>query len=456
MIELLKLCGFKEQEIKLELPRAEKAFNKAGITAPDITLGKERINKYFDLELQGIRKTLRLLMLEFIEGILARDEGKKRIIGGFMAAKIADIGTALRSESRDIFAVNHSIIFMTIMGSIFDKMSPVLESAEQKWLKAGAVTHCSNVKTMLGQIVLDIIPRPDLLVTTGFLCETAPKTLDLLHEVYDIPVYCCDSCQDREMWEYSEASKRVVILAANSYRRLVEKIQEVVGFKITDAMLLESINARKKLELAVKRVRGIIESSNPRVLSAANEKLLGSLNSLMSPDRLSQAVDAANTLYEELLTRIDKGVGILEKGAPRILAICPNHHNDLRLEQLVEEKGINIITTDTNFTVPYGEEPDDPYIKMGLGLQVSMYTSLSRRIKLIIEECQKLKVAGLLNRYHAGCRTVAGDALVIEKAVKKELGIPVLTFKWENFDPRVYDHQEYEQKLEVFKDMLIK
>lgn len=145
----------------------------------------------------------------------------------------------------------------------------------------------------------------------------------------------------------------------------------------------------------------------------------------------------------------------MEKGALRILAICPPHHSDPSLEYLVESLGMVMVTTDTRFTVSYGENPEDPYLKLGQGLQVSKYTSLSRRIRLIIEETKKLGVAGVFNRYHAGCRTVSGDALAIESAIKKELGIPVLNLKWDNFDSRVYNHDEYKQLLEVFKTILV-
>jgi len=75
---------------------------------------------------------------------------------------------------------------------------------------------------------------------------------------------------------------------------------------------------------------------------------------------------------------------------------------------------------------------------------------------LIIEGCKRLNVDGVLDRYHVGCRTVAGDALVLENAIKKELGIPVLLLEWENFDPRAYNHEEYKRRLEVFKTMLTK
>jgi hypothetical protein len=45
---------------------------------------------------------------------------------------------------------------------------------------------------------------------------------------------------------------------------------------------------------------------------------------------------------------------------------------------------------------------------------------------------------------------------VPKEAVEKELGIPVLLLEWENFDPRVYKHEEYRRRLEVFKTMLVK
>jgi benzoyl-CoA reductase/2-hydroxyglutaryl-CoA dehydratase subunit BcrC/BadD/HgdB len=73
---------------------------------------------------------------------------------------------------------------------------------------------------------------------------------------------------------------------------------------------------------------------------------------------------------------------------------------------------------------------------------------------MIMEECRRLNVAGVLDRFHAGCRSVAGDAIIFEKAIKKELGIPVLLMEWENFDPRAYNHEQFKSRLEVFKTML--
>jgi benzoyl-CoA reductase/2-hydroxyglutaryl-CoA dehydratase subunit BcrC/BadD/HgdB len=132
------------------------------------------------------------------------------------------------------------------------------------------------------------------------------------------------------------------------------------------------------------------------------------------------------------------------------------HHADPRLEYLVEEMGMAIVASDPGFDVPFSTSSRDPYIKMSLHLQMSISTNLPRRIPLIIDGCKRLKIDGVLNRYHVGCRAVAGDPLLLADAIDKELGIPVLTMEWENFDTRVYDHDQYKRRLELFKSMLNK
>jgi hypothetical protein len=60
----------------------------------------------------------------------------------------------------------------------------------------------------------------------------------------------------------------------------------------------------------------------------------------------------------------------------------------------------------------------------------------------------------VLNHYHLGCRYVVGDALMLKEAILKELDIPVLMVEWDNFDPRSYNHEQYEAKLETFRAMI--
>jgi benzoyl-CoA reductase/2-hydroxyglutaryl-CoA dehydratase subunit BcrC/BadD/HgdB len=460
MMELLRLCGFEAQDIESDLPRIEKTFHKLGITAEDIERGKQRLNKYYDTELKGVRKILRLLVKELVNSVLAREEGKKKIIYGFMGSNYHVFGSALASKSKEVYAPYQCWSVQAVLGCIFDKIVPILEAAEKKWPKAGAVAHCGNVKTLVGLFALDLIPKPDLMVTSGYLCETAPKTLDLLHELYDIPVCCYDTCQDRAFSEYGDP-KRVMDFTVKGTRRLTRRLQEVVGFEITDDMLWEVLRAKGRLGAAVQKLESLMQTSDPMPISATHVILWVTLTQFsLSIDALEEAVDAINTLYQELQERANKGLGAVEKGAPRILALLPPQTSDPRLEHLVGELGMALVALDAALFAPDGRtSPDsgelkDPYQAMALRLQSSLFTDLRVRVPIIIGACRSLNIDGVLDRNHVGCRTCAGDALIIKDAVEKELGIPVLLLEWEGFDPRAYNHEQYKRRLEAFKTML--
>ena len=457
MMELLEMCGFDANEARAESARIERAFSRMGITADDIERGKQRLAKYYDMELQGVRKMFRLALLETVDAALAREEGKSKVLFGLMAPGFEAIGSALVSQSKEVCAIHQSWAFFLIFGCIFDKVTPVLEAAERQWLKTGMVFHCSNVKSLVGMLELEIMPKPDLLVTSGFLCETAPKSVDLLHELYGIPIGTCyDTCQDREFEEYTAATERIVRFEGKSLRRLVDKIQEVVSFELTDDVMSQTLDVKDELGAAVGRVRDIIKTSDPLPVSATHETLLTAMNALtLNRERLQQAIEAVNTLAEELEARVEKGLGVMEKGAPRIAALLPTHHADSRMEYLLGKQGITVVATNLCYPPPEIAIPQDPYERMSLtNLQGPPSHCTKKRLSALKETCQQLEVDGILDRYHTGCRAVVGDAMLIWNAIVNELDMPALLLEWENFDPRVYNHEQYLRSFETFKAML--
>jgi benzoyl-CoA reductase/2-hydroxyglutaryl-CoA dehydratase subunit BcrC/BadD/HgdB len=458
MLALLKMCGFEGAEAASELPRIERAFNKLGITAGDIERGKQRLAKYYAIELKGIRKILRLLVLNTINSVLAREEGKSKIVYGFMIPGFSVFTSVLVSKSKEIHAAHLCPQFQIVLGTIFDKMSPVLEAAESKWLKSGTVAHCGNVKGLVGLLVQDLIPRPDLLITSGVLCDTAPKSVDLLHELYGIPACCYDTCQDREISEYPAATKRIVSMAAKSLRVVTQRIYDATGVEITDDMLQDILDARKGLDTGLSKLQELMETSDPLPISANNQILWEYMGALtFSIDRTPQAIDAVNTLCEDLQARASQGLGEVEKGAPRIVAMLPSHHTDPRQDYVVGELGMAIASTDRVFTTSEIATPEDPYERMIWHImRGSLFHSTQKRIALVREGCKRLKADGLLDRYHVGCRTVTGDAFLIKEAVTRELDIPVLLQERDDFDARLYDHEQFKRSAEVFKTMLDK
>ncbi len=460
MRELLSLCGYESSEMESELVRVRKAFSRLGVTDEDVERGKGRLRTYYDIDLKGVRKLLGLFVRELVRITLAPDEGRTKVIHGCMAPNFEVLASALSSSSKEICASVPNPPFMIVFGCILGKFVPILEAAENLWLRDGVVAHCAMVKTRLGLFALGFVPKPDLLITSGSMCDTSPKTNDLLHELYDIPTYCYDTCHDRELREYPDAA-RAIDLSAKTMRRLAVRMGEEAGVEITDDMVREILGIKRKFASGLKKIRELVQWSDPLPISPTVDNLIMWGSQLPLPaDDLLASIGALETLYEELRERVEKGVGVVEKGAPRVLAVLPPHHTDPRLEHLINEVGIAIVGTDGEFSAGQGAQsaggsgPEDPYIAMSQNLHSSMLYHVGGRIAIILDACKRLRVDGVLDRFHVGCRTVAGDAFVIKEAVSRELGLPALLLEWENFDPRVYNHEQFKTMLETFKTMM--
>ena len=462
MIELLKLCGYEANEIETELPRVKKVFDRLGIIVEDIERGKKRLAKYFDMNLVGVRKVFGLCMKDVINTVLAREEGKKKILYGFMSPGFEILGSAVATKSKEVYAAMLPMSFHFVLGQIFSKTVPILEAAEHLWVKAGKVSHCGNVKTLVGLLALDIIPKPDLLVTSGYLCDAAPKTVDIIQELYNIPTYCYTTCQDREFKQYPDA-ERIIKLSARSMRHLAAKMEEITGVEITDAMVWESYNSRDELRKALLNLQNLMETSDPLPISTTHEIFWAHLSALpvIIPE-VGELASVLNTLYRELQSKVDTGEGVTQKGAPRIFSLLPTHYTNPRWEHAICEIGIAPVASETGCFPMHGkrsadlplEKTKNPYEQLSRRLHHSMYQNTSGRSSLIVEACKRLRVDGVLARFHVGCRSVALDALSIKDAIAKELGIPVILVERDDFDPRVYNEEQYRRRIKLFKDVL--
>ena len=407
-------------------------------------------------------RAIGVIVKDVVNTVLAREDGKK-LIYGIMAPGFETLGTAVSSKSEEIYVTQLTNNFPFVLGCVFGKLVPVLEAAESEWLKAGGVRHCGNLKTCVGLLSLGVIPKPDLIVTSGQLCDTAPKTIDLIHELYDIPTHCYDTCQDAAFREYPDL-KRPTSLLAESLRGLSRKMEEVVGFEITDDMVLETIRARSELGQAVRKLQTLLESSDPLIVSPTHEQILACLGSLSySASDLKIPIIVLDTMYQEIIDKGNNGEkGVLEKGAPRILSICPSNASDPRQEHLLCEIGIASVSSETGFFPLHGnryidfdeEKPTDPYQIIAQASQRSLFQVASARAAIIVETCRRLAVGGVLCRYHSGCRNIVADAFILRNEIAKHLGIPVLLIEWESFDPRVYNEGQLRTQLLAFKEIM--
>ena len=460
MREFLALCGFDERESGALLPRVQEVFARLGLTAADIQVAKGRMATYYDLDLRGVRRLLGFFLKDLCDIVLMREDGRERIVHACMLPGMDILGSAIMDNCTNAGLISPNTTFMVVVGCMFGKYVPILEAAERQWLKAGAVAHCGMVKSRVGLIGLGFIPKPDLTITSGFVCETSPKVNELLEEFHGIPACFVDACGDRELREYPDVS-RTVVFAAKSLRAACRRIGDVTGFDITAEMLWRVLEARKPFDQAMGRLNDLIRRSDPVPLGSTHLNLLQALGCIsFKRDELPEAVAALDTLYQELLDRTHKGIGAAPKGAPRLLAMFPHHHSDPRWEYLANQTWLAIVAFDFQGSSALAGSPagivhrHDPYEAIVQFLHGSFTQPLGGRIAIVLDMCRQLGVDGVLYHYHLGCRYVVGDALIMRDAIRKELGLPVLMVEWDYFDPRPYNHEQYQAKLETFRSML--
>jgi hypothetical protein len=247
-------------------------------------------------------------------------------------------------------------------------------------------------------------------------------------------------------------------LAAESLRGLVRKLQDMTGIEITDDMLWTVLNAGTEFGAISLKLSTLIAESDPLPLGSTHHNIIYRLGRTAPEiDDYPDAVAAVSTLYKEVQERINTGYAAVEKGAPRIFCLMPPGESTPDLEYLIDRLGIANISPESRLFPPdgrhspAGERPADPYEAMCSNLLTSMYQAPKARIPALIGFCRTMKIEGVLARYHAGCRSGALDAMIIRSAIKKELDIPVIALEWENFDPRVYNQEQYTRIFELFK-----
>ncbi len=378
-----------------------------------------------------------------------------KVVFSFMAPGCQILGSALISNYQDVAWVNPNYTFLIVLGSMLGKATPVFEAAEKLWLQSGGVAHCGNVKCALGLLALNMVPKPDLAITSGFLCDTGAKTIGLIEDWYGIPGYYFDCWQDRELREYPHAD-RSTSFHAKSLQRLSERVGQQFGFEIRarcsgrswrqgrptwrqgqsarpDAKQRSDPLGFRSSQLDVRARRDPLQTE--RAGGCHRDRwTLCIANCLIAPRRVSGRPPRAHLgcwVSSRATTPIRGGNTTRMKLAWRS---SPRTSSSRRAKGSTEPDPRPGRSLRCDRPAPSLRGPADP----------------RREVEIILDACKRLHLDGVLNHYHVGCRYVAGDAMTIKNAVTKELGIPALTFEWDNFDPRSYNHEQYKANLETF------
>jgi benzoyl-CoA reductase/2-hydroxyglutaryl-CoA dehydratase subunit BcrC/BadD/HgdB len=450
--ELLRLCGYEPEEIERERPRIEKTFEKLEFNRNDLDRGEERVRYYYDIELHSVRKMLGLWLKSLIDLVLAKEEGKKVVYT--CMPPFFHILNGLASLSDDLYVTSPDITFSHGVGGIFGKLIPFLEAAEVDLLPAGSA-FCSPIQAKLGAIIKGVIPIPDLLVSSGFVCDQSPKLDELLGIEYGIPVVYSDGPNDAYEKSWPQVSDRRVQYITQESEAILKRFEAVLGYRVTEEEAKRADLRTGNIATQCNRIFDLVKKADPTPTGFVNLGGVARLAKLgINTTTISGDPEGlVNLFYAEIRERVSKGEGSAKKGAPRVgIVTFPSIPEPTKM---IEESGLAVVVDFAGLASTEADLVDSSYGRYWeRGSETLLRFNGIRHAIRVVQVCREWDLDGAILNYPIGCRDLCMETLKSRELITKELGIPVLVIEADLSDPRNSTSEAVRNRIAAFAEIL--
>jgi len=454
--DLLQLCGWEVEEIDQERPRIEKTFQRLELGPEDMETAMSWVRQNHDVTLMGVRKLLGAWLKELIDLILAKDEGKKIVYYSFPT--VVRPGMLIAASAEGTYVGGPDVILCHTMGQIFNKLTPILEAGEENGLPPGHAL-CSVWQVKVGALAKGIIPPPDMAIASSYFCDMGSKADDLLAEIYGTPIEYVDGTMDSAWGEYPDyLPERAEFLGAQ-FNQLFDKVKEVMGFEVDFKAWDRVMPDIREYFGDLYRIFELMQA-DPVPISSVEVELATILAVACTGRGIAEGAKAVKILIPEIEKRVKENIGVVEKGAPRVM-VALGSFSDASVTRMIENTGlaIPIAALDVRVQPPppkvqydtVGERIADGEIRGGVGLFHSSFGTCHR----MAANLEQVKgIDGFIYNYQFNCRPVAQVSHCLKSWVEEKTGIPCLSLENDIADSRSYSAAAMRTRVETFAEML--
>ncbi len=451
---LLKLCGFEDEEINKQRPRIERAFQKLELGPQDMKPAENWVRQNHDVELVGVRRLLGAWLKELIDLVWAKDDGKKVVYYGFPT--IAGPGMAIAAASEEVYCACPDVVLCHTMGQIFNKLTPILEAGEQNGLPPGHAL-CSLQQIRVGALAKGIIPVPDMVPTSSYYCDAGSKTDELLHERYGHRAVYVDGSMDSRWGEFPDYLLERVQFLGPELNKLFAGTKEILGVEVSRDAWDKAMSISRQLYGGIAQIARLL-NADPMPINQAEVALATWLSSGCTGRAMKEGPEAIAILIQEIKERIDKGIGVVEKGAPRVMTFFPPF-SDASITCMIENAGLAICGTIYSTPVPKSKAEPITYTTLGeeiadREMRIGNYHSSYGLVKRVATVVEDFNLDGTILNYQFNCRPSAQASHFLKKWVEENTGVPTLSLESDNYDSRNYSAAALRTRVETFADML--
>lgn len=309
---------------------------------------------------------------------------------------------------------------------------------------------CALIKSFFGFKLENLCPYTEScdLIIGETTCDGKKKAYEIFNElketfVIEIPQIRNESTESH--WK-------------SELRRLTAKIEEITGNEITAEKLqaaVKTVNEKRKALARLNKLR----AADPAPISGRDALLLNQVQFYDDPVRFTEKL---NALCDELEKRVEEGVGVAEKGTPRILVSgCPMAAPNWKVPFVIETSGAVIVGEEScvgergtrNLVSEEGTTKDEIIELIAeryLKINCASFTPNPGRLEDIERMYREYNAQGVIHYALAFCGTYTTESYLVDK-LGEEKGIPVLQLET---DYGMGDVEQLQIRVQSFLEML--
>jgi hypothetical protein len=457
--KLFSLCGFDPGELEAERHRIEKVLTRLELGPDDIDHACEHVRAGFEIDLKGVQRALGAWLIELIDLVLAKEDGKKIVYFDFPA--IFGPQWMLKCSSDDVYAASPDMIVCNTLGQIFDKLRPIQEAGEQNGTPPGHGL-CSLWTIKLGALAKGYIPVPDVAIASSYFCDMGSKGGDILTELYGVTVAHVDSCMDFDWGVYPECSTEKIKFFGNEINAAFKLIEDTIDIQFKPEGMMQAMDIIMEFQGLVMEL-GALVSTDPQPVSTSDQNLFQPVILASTGRSVQMSMQALRLLIEETRARVDAGFGVVEKGAPRVIVFLYNHA-DSRIAGMMEACGLAIPASFINFYAmvqpegrvinPMDYQSPGEFIAASEMLNGMFHSSFGiiEKYRLVTQFAPN--VDGIIYNFLHHCRPSCITSHTSKKYLEEQTHLPVLSLEFDIWDSRNYSAESLRIRIETFAEML--
>jgi benzoyl-CoA reductase/2-hydroxyglutaryl-CoA dehydratase subunit BcrC/BadD/HgdB len=312
---------------------------------------------------------------------------------------------------------------------------------------------CALIKAFMGFKLAGLCPYVELtdLLVGETTCDGKKKAYEIFNEitkkVYVMEIPNKKGEDGRRLWR-------------NEVMRFAEKLEELTGKKIDLEKLKAASRIVNEKRKALQRL-SLLRSYDPALISGLDALLVNQVSFYDDPGRFTTKV---NDLCDELDQRVKTGIGVAEKGRPRVLISgSPMAIPNWKVHAIVEGSGAVVVGEEScvgerNFRTLL----DEDFSSLQEGMQkiadrymtinCACFTPNDERLTNIIDLARRLKVDGIIHYAIQFCTPYLIEAFKVKK-VAEVIGIPFLRIET---DYSMEDIGQLKTRIEAFLEIIEK